>query len=229
MFQNLLSFWKGKDFLQGVLADFNNMLQDTKDMFSSVCGKMIEGGAQEIGLLEEKLYSLDKQVNNIEKNIRKRVVEHLSIQPGVDFPFCLVLMSIVKDAERIGDYAKNLLEVVRFKKEPWDKKLYFELFNDSCKRILEMFDKTKKAFIESDRNIAEDIWGIERELSKKLDKTIEHLANSNINTNQAVCFTLVARHFKRIAAHLSNIATSVILPISELDFYDERHRNPESK
>jgi len=38
----------------------------------------------------------------------------------------------------------------------------------------------------------------------------------------AICFALVARHFKRIVAHLVNIATSVVLPYSDLDYFDER-------
>jgi len=40
--------------------------------------------------------------------------------------------------------------------------------------------------------------------------------------NQAVCIALTARHLKRIVAHLVNIATSVILPLSDLDYYDEK-------
>ena len=35
-------------------------------------------------------------------------MEHLSINPGRDVPGCLALMSLVKDAERMGDYAKNI-------------------------------------------------------------------------------------------------------------------------
>ena len=53
-------------------------------------------------------------------------------------------------------------------------------------------------------------------------KIIEELAKSNLSTNEAVCFTLMARYYKRIAAHLTNIATSVILPLTDLDYFDER-------
>ena len=48
------------------------------------------------------------------------------------------------------------------------------------------------------------------------------MAHGNLSVNEAVCFTLTARHFKRLAAHLTNIATSVILPLSELDYFDEK-------
>ena len=35
MFENLLSFWRGKDFLVQVLGEFKTMLDDTEVMFSS--------------------------------------------------------------------------------------------------------------------------------------------------------------------------------------------------
>ncbi len=54
---------------------------------------------------------------------------------------------------------------------------------------------------------------------------IEKVAKGdNLSTNEAVCFALTARYFKRITAHLSNIATSVVLPLSELDYFDEKRR-----
>jgi phosphate uptake regulator len=33
-----------------------------------------------------------------------------------------------------------------------------------------------------------------------------------------VAYVLLARHYKRVAAHLSNIATSVVSPVPLLDF-----------
>ena len=43
MFNNLLSFWKGKDFLSSVLKEFETMLIDSEEMFKAVCAKLIEG------------------------------------------------------------------------------------------------------------------------------------------------------------------------------------------
>ena len=61
--------------------------------------------------------------------------------------------------------------------------------------------------------------------SQGCDKIVEQLVHSDLSVNEAVCFTLIARHFKRIVAHLVNIATSVVLPLSELDYFDERRAN----
>lgn len=222
MFKNLLQFWKGKDFLNQVLEEFKDMLDDTQIMFESVCKRLINNQSEENP--EGKIYDLDKRVNALEKNIRKRVIEHLSIQPSVDVSTCLLLMSVVKDAERLGDYAKNLLEINKTLAAPINKTTYQRIFNSIDEEITAMFIQTKKAFIESDEENAAKSWKYEREIAKRCDQIISTLAKSDLSINEAVCFTLMARYFKRLAAHLTNIATSVILPLSDLDYFDERRR-----
>ena len=128
MFKNLLEFWKGKDFLTQVLEEFKKMLDDTEKMFDSVCRRLIYN-EKEPGL-GDKIYAIDKNVNKLQRDIRKRVVEHLSIQPSVDVSTSLLLMSVVKDAERLGDYSKNLLEVTRYLEKPIDKDRYQKWFNN---------------------------------------------------------------------------------------------------
>ncbi len=222
MFKNLMAFWKGKDFLTEVLQEFKEMLGDTKGMFESVCGALIKG--RQHPDIEAKIYKIDKRVNSLEREIRKRIVEHLSIQPGTDVPVSLVLMSVVKDAERVGDYCKNLLEITTLLDKPIEKKRFEKLFDGIDKKILETFEMAEKAFIESDEKVAKQIMYLEREIVKNCDDIIKKTAKGSLSANEAVCFALLARYFKRIAAHLANIGSSVILPISDLDFFDEKLR-----
>ena len=79
--------------------------------------------------------------------------------------------------------------------------------------------------MESDETKATLSWEYETKITKRCDDIIEKVAKGdNLSTNEAVCFALTARYFKRITAHLSNIATSVVLPLSELDYFDEKRR-----
>lgn len=222
MFKNILQFWKGKEFLEQVLAEFERMLEEGEEMFRLVCENLIDH--KEMPELEERIYVLDRMVNEQERDIRRRIVEHLAVQPSVDVPVSLLLMSVVKDAERLGDYAKNLFEVNRLLEKPIDDKLYAEFFDNRHLKILDLFKMTKQAFLESDEAKAKDTWTVERGIVKNCDDIIDQLAKSAISVNEAVCFTLMARHFKRIAAHLTNIATSVVLPVSNLDYFDEKRK-----
>jgi phosphate uptake regulator len=222
MFKNLLQFWKGKDFLSQVLDEFKAMLDNAQSMFDSVCRRLIDNETE--NNLEDSIYNLDNKINDAERDIRKRIVEHLSMQPSVDVSTSLLLMSVVKDAERLGDYAKNLLDVTKILEKPIDKSRYKDLFNSIDQEILELFGQTKKAFIESDEDKAAESWNYETKIVKRCEEVIAKLAKSNLSANEAVCFTLIARHFKRIAAHLTNIATSVILPLTDLDYFDEKRK-----
>ena len=107
----------------------------------------------------------------------------------------------------------------------WKRKLYVSLFDDIDSRVSELFTNTIDAFNESDATKASLAWKYERKIVKECDKIVENLTKSEFSVNEAVCFTLIARYFKRLSAHLANIATSVILPLSDLDYYDEQRRD----
>lgn len=219
MFRDLLSFWKGKDFLVHVMDDFKIMLDDTELMFTSVCNQLIEGaqGAD----LKDKIYKIDKKVNSLEREIRRLIVEHLTLQPKVNVNVCLLLMSVVKDAERLGDYCKNLYGVTELLDKPINRTLFSQYFDGLDKEIYDLFGQTRDAFINADEEKARSAWEYHRKINKTCDKIVETLVRSDLSVNEAVCFALIARYFKRIVSHLVNIATSVVLPLSDLDYFDE--------
>lgn len=219
MFENILGFWKGKDFLVQVIDDFKNMLDDTEKMYGLVQDALLHDVKNPN--LRDQIYEIDKRVNQNEKKIRKRIIEHLSLQPNVETSWCLRLMSIVKDAERVGDYCKNLYEVKVYLEKPINKDTFNSYFNSIDLNLKELFIHTREAFTESDSAKASSSWAIKTKIGNRCDETLEKLAKSDLGTNDAVCYTLIARHFKRISSHLVNIATSVVLPLSDLDYYDE--------
>lgn len=219
MFENILGFWKGKDFLTQVIDDFKSMLDDTEKMYGLIQEALLHDSQDPN--LKEQIYTLDKNVNRNEKKIRKRIIEHLSLQPKVETSWCLCVMSVVKDAERVGDYCKNLYEVKTYLDKPIDKDLFNSYFNSIDLDLMEMFKGTRDAFIDSDNEKASSTWETKTKIGNRCDDTLQKLAKSDLPTNQAVCYTLIARHFKRISSHLVNIATSVVLPVSDLDYYDE--------
>jgi len=42
-----------------------------------------------------------------------------------------------------------------------------------------------------------------------------------MGTQNAVCLVLALRFFKRLVAHMSNICSTVVMPVDMIDFYDE--------
>jgi len=220
MFKNLLDFWKGKDFMSEVLSEFNGMLEDAMLMFRSSYGKLVHGEDSQV--MEQEVYDLDQRINARQKDIRKRIIEHLSVNPSVDVMACLLLMSVTKDAERLGDFAKNLYENSVLLVKPFDTKTYNELFGDIEEKILDLFVHTRDAFIESDEDKAKKAWEFQRSIKRRCDDVIYKVSRSELAVNEAVCLALTARYLRRIASHLTNIATSVIVPLSDLDYFHDK-------
>lgn len=222
MFKSLREFWKGKDFLSQVMDEFRIMLSDSEYMFRSSYDILVDN-KKEPGL-EEQIIRTDKKINRLQKNIRRRIIEHMTVLPSVDSPACLLLFSVSKDAERVGDYAKNLLEVNRLLEKPIDKEVYSKLFNNLDKDIMQLFKQTRDAFIDSDEEKATKAWDFQINIKKKCDNIVRTLASSDYSVNEAVCFTLIARFIRRMSSHLTNIATSVVVPLTELDYYYEKDK-----
>ncbi|MCK5706061.1 MAG: hypothetical protein KAI43_00305 [Candidatus Aureabacteria bacterium] len=223
MFENLLDFWKGKDFLNEVLKEFGGMIDMTHSMYDAAIKSLLEFKKDEEA--KQMIYSYDRKVNEAEKNIRRRVIEHLTINPSVDTPTCLILMSVVKDVERIGDYDKNLYEAAELLQEPLPEELKEKYLNHLVERGNEQFEFTKKAFIKSDRTLAEKVMKMEGYIIHHADSYIKELSQSDLDVNTTVSLVLSVRYLKRIAAHLANTASSVIMPVSDIDFYYKKKKD----
>ena len=60
--------------------------------------------------------------------------------------------------------------------------------------------------------------------TRACDRVVEQVLDAPGLTNrQVVAYTLAARYHKRIAAHLGNIASSLVMPLHKLDYFDEEY------
>jgi len=220
MLRELLEAWRAKDMLSRMYEELLQMLESDRWMFDSAC-EVVFGG-KPADAVSSQLYDRDIAVNKTERTIRKQIVEHLSINPGSSMPACLTLMSIVKDAERIGDYCKNLFELHRLAGGPIKGDGYSEDFSELVSGINSAFDSVGKALSECDAKLGHDI--IERmfEMSNRCEKLFFRLAGDSLTCRQAVSYTLAVRYLKRVSAHLKNLATSLVMPIHKLDYFDEK-------
>src|SRR6056297_2806164 len=114
MLKEIWNAFKKTNVLTDMVQEVGQMLDLGESMFKeSSTALMHERDWESIA---EELYSKDKQVNSIEQKVREQIVTHLSLGHTADLSACLILMNVVKDAERIGDYCKNIFEIAKFYK-----------------------------------------------------------------------------------------------------------------
>jgi phosphate uptake regulator len=200
-------------------AEFTKMLEIGKNMFVSVSDLLYSGGNEKE--VYDKIYPPDKELNKLECKIRSEVVTHISVSGSANLSAILIFMSVVKDAERIGDYIKNTYEVAVKVKNFKEGKNADEL-SDIKNKIISKFDEVTTVFKENDQKGAIACIGEIAKLQKKCNAISEELV-VNYCAQNSVAYALTARYFKRILAHLSNIVTAVIMPVNKLDYFDEEN------
>jgi phosphate uptake regulator len=221
MFSQILKALRARRIAEELLTELDQMLSHAGWMFdraSSVLQRTVT--AEEV---RESLYRRDREVNELERSMRRKIIRHLTINPGSEVAGCLMFMSLAKDAERIGDYCKNVFEVGVFFRRQLHTQRYAEPLNEVRQQVQAMFEETRHAIGQADGDKAESVIDSARKIGKKCEDVVHQLLQEHheLDTDEAVAYSLLARHYKRVSAHLSNICTAVVSPIDMLDFHDE--------
>jgi len=219
-FRSILDLFREDNWSNDLVDMIMEMLDLGANMFDYTIGVLVQGEPDSDP--QDMLYNRDQRINKLERKIRRRVVSHLSVKGSrAEVPSALIFMNVVKDAERIGDYVKNLHEVIEMMPDDPDRKLYQDNLAASASAITEIFTLTRQAFLESDEELAGKVIKKAKNQGREFEDKIRTITTSDLGTQDAVCLVLAFRFFKRVVAHMSNIASTVVMPVDMIDFYDE--------
>ncbi|RKZ22729.1 hypothetical protein DRQ18_02025 [bacterium] len=216
MFKKFIEFWKTSDLLSVAYGDTEKMLRIARDMFEYSMRVMIEKEKE-----KEDIYKKDRELNELQVGVRRKVLEHLALNPAQDITPALTLITIVKDIERIGDYSKNVIELAHRYPDPL-KGGYIEEIKAMERKVQENFQKAIKSFIDGDRDKGREVMEshavIARECEEMIDKIME---DETLSAKLAVIYVLLIRYLKRVSAHVKNVASSVVNPFPKVDYKPE--------
>jgi phosphate transport system protein len=219
MLRDLINFFRSDDPLAVIGEDFTRMMRVTHEM--TITSGHILWNREALSQLQS-LYDIDVEVNRLERAIRKRLVTHLTL-PGNerDVPYCLALMSLVKDVERLGDYAKNLAEIPGIHPDPLPQDELTEELTQIRAGIEASFAESVEVFRTFDAERALPLILQGRGLTRRCDDLIDRIARSSYDAGTTTAMVLASRYYKRIAAHVLNVLSAVVMPLHKLDYYDE--------
>lgn len=215
MFERLFGKESGSVLIQAAFRDVSGMLTHSARMLDLAAVSLIDNLP-----LEVDLDHMDDRVDEGERMVRRTVLEHLSVDPQQDLVASLVLVSMVQDAERIGDFARGLGELVPLASGPRTGPFRDQL-KGFVKELRPLFDLTEEAFRTDDVEMAKRVVATHRRLKRQLQKYTEEVAASDLGADMAVVYSGAARILRRIGAHLSNISSSVVQPYDRIRHGDE--------
>jgi Na+/phosphate symporter len=215
MFKRLFGARAQSTLIDEAFETVSGMLTHAAEMYDIAIGMLLDDRSAEVDL-----DTLDDRIDDGEREVRRTVLQHLAVDPRHDLVASLILVSIIQDAERIGDFARGLGDLVELKKDPLEGE-FADRLRQIAERIRPSFEACATAFGDDDAQGAGQV--IEHHVETKIvvKDYVARLAASDLSADPAVVYSSAARMLGRVSAHLSNIASSVVQPYDRIRHGDE--------
>lgn len=214
-FKSLYNFLTKGTLLEEAFDESDSIHDLTYEMFRNSVRALIEHDKQ----LRDEVIKNDKIVNRKFIRIRRKIFEYLSISAAPNISACLILSNVAIDYERIGDYCKNIAQLVHWYPVECAECRYLDWIKEINSSIEIMFNGTKEALDKEDTEQAEmvlkqhaAIKGIHTSIVDALNKDTE------ITVQEAIVYAKMGGFLRRISAHLGNICTGVLRPFPKMGF-----------
>ena len=219
MLKDIFELFRKENLLKQAYARSLEMLEADREMFLAATQSLREHDDAKIDI---DIYAKDQLINAYEREVRRKVLTHLSVSPGGrNIHPGLVLVSIVIDIERIGDLTKNIVELALLHPGKLTCGMHEADIRNIETTVQTMFTLLIEAMPSADVGKAKEVmaehWWIARRSDEILGALIGH-DDPGLPCNEAVTTALYVRFLKRISAHLMNIASSVVNPFDRIGF-----------
>ncbi len=218
MFKAIRELFTRESLLEQAMVDVDGMLEKVEAMVSAAVPVLRQSEGTEVQI---DIEAMDAAVNRFEEDVRRKVFTHLSLMGGEKVYPGLVLISIIVDVERAGDYAKNILTLSQQHPAP----LRIPALDEEVSQIEEaivgrVIPEGRRIFIDNDEEGAKALIRDYRGLSKRCEAITHALAAGehagSVSPSTLVCMALYARFLKRILSHWLNLMTALANPFDRI-------------
>lgn len=220
LFKDVINLWKADDLLSQAWDDSHEMLELSHEIFQQA---LIYLKKRENIETLKTLKKRDKEINEYQRNVRRKVLTHYAVeQDTTDLANGLILLNMVVDIERIGDYCKNILDLAINHPQTIDSKKISENLTMIEDEVQNRFEKTLQAIHHQDPEIAISLMeGYKELVTSKSDEIVNGVLRNEIHfggESRTAAITLYARYLKRIGAHLKNITSTLVNPFDSIGY-----------
>ena len=219
MFKQIFEIFKSDSLHEQALTECHEMLEIVRQMFNESINSLRNSDTAEIPI---DIYATDKKINEFERDVRRKVMTHLAVGGKEDIGSGLILVSVVIDIERIGDYTKNIYDLAKThpkKLSSGSLKETLDNMENSTKEFLnKAIDAFKNQDIELARSLMEEYKTDISTISNEIVNALVSGENAEFSSDQASALCLYARYLKRIAAHSRNLVSSIVNPFERIGY-----------
>ena len=225
MWKEIIGVFQKDNLYQQAFDESCEMMETSGKMYAASVESLRQSDMAEIKI---DIYALDKEINKAERDVRKKIMKHLTLSGDTQLASGLALVSVVIDIERIGDYTKNIFDLARRHPERLEAGSLEPQLQEVEEHTSKVFHDTIAAFRTSDENLARRVMDdYKEEISSDCENMTDDIIGgkvADLQSPEAAAVVLYARFLKRIGSHSRNIATSIVNPFHRIG-YQEKQAN----
>ena len=220
LFKDVINLWRADDLLSQSWDESYKMLNLSHEIFQQALIYLRNG--ENIDTLKT-LKMRDKEINEFQRDVRRKVLTHYAVEQDTsNMADGLILINMVVDIERIGDYCKNILDLAI----NHDQSIKSSEISEDLAMIEEeaksRFEKTIQAIQAQDVEIAQSLMeGYKEQMTGKADEIVNGILKDELHFGseaRTASIALYTRYLKRIGAHLKNITTTLVNPFDAIGY-----------
>ena len=218
--KELLYMFRKKSDIDMIFEQTYEILSKEFEMFQNVRKTLRETNKSESKI---DINKEDKKINKFQMESRRKIFTDLALSGVQDLNAGLVLMCIITDVERIGDYFKNIVELAKDHPKKLKGGDVENIVQKIEKRMIKIFKLTIDSFKIKDEDKAREAMNLHSKTTRDIDNLLHKLLRNKIgglNAGEAIALTLYLRFLKRITSHLTNIASSVVNPLERIGYIE---------
>ena len=218
MWRKLISMWSSDNLLEQAWQQSFEMLEITHEMFLEAIRVLRESDDT---IIKREIRDKDKVVNVYQQEVRRKVMTHCTVQGPNELPGGLILVSIVIDIERLGDYTKNIVDLATYYPDTLKAGILEKDLKKVESAIRQNFMQTIECLETSNKDIATNILSEYKWINPLCDEVLKKLVleeDKKISAGNAAALATYFRWLKRVNSHLRNIVTSVVNPFDRIGF-----------
>jgi Na+/phosphate symporter len=211
-------FKKSENGLEVIAHRTISMLADARHSFDLASAAVLSGASPES--VAQDIRSTDEHINQAEQTLRGDLVTHVAVHGPTDIGSVLSYTLLIKKIERIGDQAKNILDLAEEGISLVGADDISELIE--VRRVISsMFAEAADLMAETTKEQAQDFYERATELRYSIESKIRYYMHSNEPGHYAVPRAVLYRYWKRIVSNLAGVVTGVVEPLQKQGYLSD--------
>ncbi len=200
------------------LVEINEKVTEMMEKVEEAIVNSIEAIREKDMPLARAIIDGDETIDDMDDDINEMCHLFLATQQPLasDLRYCISIMKMVTDLERIGDHCEDLAKyAIRMEHEEFDQE--FIDLPRMADMAADMVRNAIQAFLRRDLKLARKVWKMDEEVDELFrniyEEQLDIAVADSVNTRLCIMFAFVAAHLERIADYATNICEETVFSL----------------